>query len=76
MSATGLEIECKRCGRKHYPRTLARSLVCCSTPSGVTRLITEFHDPETGRRWSTVMSKTIVRFIQRPGRISNTEISP
>ena len=59
-----IEIECKRCHARHYPRTLRRSLLCCSRRNGVTRLVAALEDPKTGHRWFTVTNAAVVRDVQ------------
>lgn len=58
-----LEIECKRCHAKHFPRRLGKSLICSCTyrPGMHTALIVEVHDAEAGERWFTVTNQATVR---------------
>ena len=56
-----LQIECKRCGRKHYPKTLMRRLLCCSTTRGPRRLVSVFRDPMSGATWYVPSNAAIVR---------------
>lgn len=62
-----LEVQCKKCEQKHYPKTLGAPLYCCSTKTGVVRLVTEFFDPEKKRRWWTVSNAAIVRWVKSHG---------
>lgn len=59
-----IEIECLRCHKKHYPKSLEKTLLCCSNKAGVTRLIVEIVDYiETSSRWFAVTKVAAVRSI-------------
>ena len=58
------EVICNVCSKKHYPKTLMRPLLCCSSARGVRRLIGAFADSETGQRWFTVMKIATLRIVR------------
>lgn len=55
-----IEVECKRCKKRHVVKTLASSLLCCSTLRGVRVLIARVLD-EGGARHFVVTSGATVR---------------
>lgn len=62
-----IEIECRKCGRKHHPPILARRLLCCPTSKGLRYLVAEYVDTTTGREWFAVSKDARVRVIVKEG---------